>query len=141
MAISLVRFEKDGATKWGVVSGSRASPLEGDYPTTAGLIDRGKAYWLAAKEQVPAVSLDTIKILSPAPAPCRIYCRGANYHQHMIEFGMNPDEKVFNMFFTKSDASIASARGAVTRPEHVRCSTTRSSSRSSSVARSTNRRR
>ena len=37
----------------------------------------------------------------------------------MIESGMDPDAKLFNMFFTKSDASIASARDRVKRPKHV----------------------
>ena len=37
----------------------------------------------------------------------------------MIESGMDPDAKRFNMFFTKSDASVASARGVAVRPKHV----------------------
>ena len=37
----------------------------------------------------------------------------------MIESGLDPDAKLFNMFFTKSDASVASAREAVARPRHV----------------------
>ncbi len=51
--------------------------------------------------------------------PCRVYCQGANYRQHMIESGMDPDAKPFNMFFTKSDASVASAKGTVKPPKHV----------------------
>ena len=35
------------------------------------------------------------------------------------ESGMDPDAKAFNMFFTKTDASISPAIGAVQRPEHV----------------------
>ena len=119
MATNLVRFEKDGAAKWGVVAGSSVSPLEGDYPSTAALIERGEADWRSAKKRPPTASLDTMRILSPVTAPCRIYCQGANYRQHMIESGMDPDAKLFNMFFTKSDASIASAQGVVTRPKHV----------------------
>ena len=119
MAINLARFELDGVPRWGVVADSGVSLLAGDYPTTAALIECGEADWLAAKEQPATISLDTTRILSPVTAPCRIYCQGANYRQHMIESGMNPDEKVFNMFFTKSDASIASAQGVVTRPKHV----------------------
>ena len=37
----------------------------------------------------------------------------------MIESGLDPDAKSFNMFFTKSDASIAPAIGTVRRPPHV----------------------
>ena len=38
----------------------------------------------------------------------------------MIESELDPDEKSFNMFFTKADASIASAREDVARPAHVK---------------------
>ncbi len=119
MAINLVRFELDGVPRWGVVADASLSPLAGDYPTTAALIECGEADWLAAKSKTATLSLDSVKILPPVTAPCRIYCQGANYRQHMIESGMDPDAKLFNMFFTKSDASLASAREAVARPRHV----------------------
>jgi 2-keto-4-pentenoate hydratase/2-oxohepta-3-ene-1,7-dioic acid hydratase in catechol pathway len=119
MATNLVRFDMSGGARWGVVNGSGISPLAGDYPTTAALIERGQADWLAARATSASLSLDQTKVLSPVTTPCRIYCQGANYHQHMIESGINPDGKLFNMFFTKSDASVASARDRVTRPKHV----------------------
>jgi 2-keto-4-pentenoate hydratase/2-oxohepta-3-ene-1,7-dioic acid hydratase in catechol pathway len=50
---------------------------------------------------------------------CRIFCQGANYRQHMIESGLDPGAKTFNMFFTKSDASVAPAVGILQRPAHV----------------------
>jgi 2-keto-4-pentenoate hydratase/2-oxohepta-3-ene-1,7-dioic acid hydratase in catechol pathway len=50
---------------------------------------------------------------------CRLYCQGAKCRQHMIESGMDPDAKLFNLFFTKADASVCSGREAVTRPAHV----------------------
>jgi 2-keto-4-pentenoate hydratase/2-oxohepta-3-ene-1,7-dioic acid hydratase in catechol pathway len=123
MATNLVRFELGGdlrgPARWGVVSGSGVSPLTGDYATTAALIERGQGDWLAARATAASVSLDKIKILSPVTTPCRIYCQGANYRRHMLESGMDPNAKLFNMFFTKSDASVASAHGRVTRPSHV----------------------
>ena len=119
MATNLVRFDLGGTPRWGVVSGSGVSPLAGDYPTTAALIEHGKADWRVAQKQAASLALDSIKILSPVTTPARIYCQGANYRQHMIESGMDPDAKLFNMFFTKSDASIASARDHVKRPKHV----------------------
>ena len=57
--------------------------------------------------------------MSPVTAPCRLLCQGANYRQHMIESGLNPDEKVFNMFFEKADCSVSPPLGSVTRPGHV----------------------
>jgi 2-keto-4-pentenoate hydratase/2-oxohepta-3-ene-1,7-dioic acid hydratase in catechol pathway len=123
MATNLVRFELGGdlgrPARWGVVSEAGVSPLAEDYPSTAALIERGHDDWLAARAKAASVSLDQIKILSPVTTPCRIYCQGANYRRHMLESGMDPDAKLFNMFFTKSDASVASAHGRVTRPSHV----------------------
>ena len=37
----------------------------------------------------------------------------------MIESGLDPDAKTFNMFFTKSDASVGPPVGTVQRPAHV----------------------
>jgi 2-keto-4-pentenoate hydratase/2-oxohepta-3-ene-1,7-dioic acid hydratase in catechol pathway len=93
--------------------------LNGDYPTTAALIERGERDWRAARKAPASLPLDSLKILSPVTTPCRLYCQGANYRRHMIESGMNPDAKLFNMFFTKSDASVASANDMVVRPNHV----------------------
>jgi 2-keto-4-pentenoate hydratase/2-oxohepta-3-ene-1,7-dioic acid hydratase in catechol pathway len=120
MATNLARFEAGGERRWGVVTGSEIAPLSGDYPTTANLIERGEADWRAARERSERIAMDTANILSPVTAPCRLYCQGANYRRHMIESGMNPDEKLFNMFFTKADASVTSARDGVTRPAHVK---------------------
>ena len=45
MATNLVRFDMSGnpgqAGRWGVVSEAGVSPLAGDYPSTAALIERG----------------------------------------------------------------------------------------------------
>ena len=119
MAINLVRFSMDGAARWGVASESGIAPLDGDYPTTAALIEHGEADWRRASLREPVAQFGSIEILPPVTTPCRLYCQGANYRQHMIESGMDPDAKAFNMFFTKSDASVASAREAVSPPPHV----------------------
>ena len=119
MATNIARYETEGTAYWGVASASGISPLDGVYPTTAALIEQGEADWRAALGKAASVPIDSVKILSPITAPCRVYCQGANYRQHMIESGMDPDAKLFNMFFTKSDASIGPARGSVQRPKHV----------------------
>ncbi len=120
MPVNLVRFEKGSAAHWGVVLQDGVAPLLGDYPTTADLIERGEADWReATRRREPSVALDSLEILSPVTAPCRVFCQGANYRRHMIELGMDPDAKAFNMFFTKTDASISPAIGAVRRPDHV----------------------
>ena len=120
MAVNLVRYARNGATHWGVVSPTGISPLQGAYPTTAALIEGAEADWRAAQGLPATVPLASVEVLSPVTTPCRIYCQGANYRQHMIESGMDPDAKQFNMFFTKSDASVSSAIGTVRPPRHVR---------------------
>jgi 2-keto-4-pentenoate hydratase/2-oxohepta-3-ene-1,7-dioic acid hydratase in catechol pathway len=120
MATNLVRFASGGAARWGVVSGNRIAALNGDYPTTAALIERGESDWREAAKRPPSLSLESVDILPPVTAPCRLFCQGANYRQHMIESGMDPDAKAFNMFFTKSDASITSSSAVVHRPSHVK---------------------
>ena len=57
---------------------------------------------------------------SPVTAPARVICQGANYRQHMIESGVDPEAKRFNMFFEKSDAAIHGPVGSIVRPAHVR---------------------
>src|SRR5215472_7523511 len=119
MATNLVRFEVGNAPRWGVVSSSGIVPLSDSYATTSALIEHGESDWRAASAQSPSVPLGSVKILSPVTTPCRVFCQGANYRQHMLESGMDPDEKLFNMFFTKSDASIGSAHDVVRQPAHV----------------------
>ena len=120
MTTHLVRFAHGGRPRWGVVRSARIAPLEGDYPTTAALIERGEADWRAAAARVPTLDVGEVTPLSPVTAPARVICLGANYRQHMIESGLDPDAKRFNMFFEKSDASISAPVGSIVRPKHVR---------------------
>src|SRR3954471_9708348 len=119
MAINLVRYHLNAGPRWGVVQSSGVAPLSGEYPTTAALIERGEADWRAAAREAASIGFDSIELLSPVTTPCRVFCQGANYRRHMIESGMDPDAKTFNMFFTKSDASIAPPVGEVRAPQHV----------------------
>jgi len=119
MATNLVRFEHRGAVQWGVAIGAGIVPLAGAYPTTRDLIEEGEADWRHARNQPATLALADVALLSPVTAPARVLCQGANYRQHMIESGMDPDAKAFNMFFEKSDASISPPVGEVVRPAHV----------------------
>lgn len=119
MATNLVRFARQGQTAWGVARQDGIVPLSGTYATTADLIAGGEADWRAARTQAPAIAFADVTLLSPVTAPARLLCQGANYRQHMIESGMNPDEKVFNMFFEKSDCTLNDPHGKVQRPAHV----------------------
>jgi len=119
MATNLVRYRHHGDTRWGVAVAAGIAPLADAYATTAELIARGEADWRRAARAQPSLSLQDVEVVSPVTTPCRLLCQGANYRQHMIESGMNPDEKVFNMFFEKADCSVSPPHGSVTRPAHV----------------------
>ena len=120
MAINLVRAAQGGDRFWGVVVPGGIAVLPTRFPTTAALIGGGEAEWRAAAGRGPGKRVGDVTPPSPGTAPSRVICQGANYRQHMIESGLNPDEKTFNMFFEKSDASVAPPVGEVVRPPHVR---------------------
>jgi 2-keto-4-pentenoate hydratase/2-oxohepta-3-ene-1,7-dioic acid hydratase in catechol pathway len=119
MAINLIRYRQRDAIRWGVALAGGIVPLSGDYATTADLIARGESDWRTAASGLAALRLQDVEMLSPVTAPCRLLCQGANYRQHMLESGMNPDDKVFNMFFEKADCSVSPPHGSVKRPDHV----------------------
>ena len=119
MATNLIRYRHNDRIQWGVAVASGIAPLALDYATTAELIERGEGDWRSAARAKATLSLDDVELLSPVTTPCRLLCQGANYRQHMIESGLNPDEKVFNMFFEKADCSVNAPRGSVVRPTHV----------------------
>jgi 2-keto-4-pentenoate hydratase/2-oxohepta-3-ene-1,7-dioic acid hydratase in catechol pathway/catechol 2,3-dioxygenase-like lactoylglutathione lyase family enzyme len=119
MAANLVRYLENGAEHWGVAHGDGITPLAGQYTSTADLIRHGETDWRAAASRSATLPLADVELLAPVTIPARLVCQGANYRQHMIESGMNPDEKTFNMFFEKADCTINQPRGTVTRPAHV----------------------
>jgi 2-keto-4-pentenoate hydratase/2-oxohepta-3-ene-1,7-dioic acid hydratase in catechol pathway len=120
MATQIARLAQSGYAVWAVVVEGGFAVLPTRFATTAALIEQGEVEWRAARTRKPDIALGEARFLSPVTAPCRVICQGANYRQHMIESGMNPDAKNFNMFFEKSDASIAPPVGEVFRPAHVR---------------------
>jgi 2-keto-4-pentenoate hydratase/2-oxohepta-3-ene-1,7-dioic acid hydratase in catechol pathway len=119
MAVNIVHAVQGDDRFWGVVVPGGIAALPTRFPTTAALIAEGRAEVLAAAGRAPDFGATEVTLLSPVTAPCRVICQGANYRQHMIESGLNPDEKTFNMFFEKSDASVAPPVGEVVRPNHV----------------------
>ncbi|MEH3117068.1 MAG: fumarylacetoacetate hydrolase family protein [Methylorubrum populi] len=120
MAINVLRYRHGPDVHWGVVRADGIVPLDGRYATTGDLAREGREDIRAAVARPALLSCDAVETLSPVTAPARILCQGANYRQHMIESGMDPDEKTFNMFFEKSDCTLNDPFGTVRRPAHVR---------------------
>ncbi|OBK32439.1 fumarylacetoacetate hydrolase [Mycobacterium sp. 1165196.3] len=119
MVVHLVRYRDNGNVYWGVITGDVVSPLAGQYDSTADLIERGESDWRVAAAAPAEVVLPDVELLSPVTTPCRVMCQGANYRQHAIESGMDPDNRAFNLFFDKTDASVTGPHDRVIRPAHV----------------------
>ncbi|TGN20200.1 fumarylacetoacetate hydrolase family protein [Leptospira idonii] len=118
MAKNYIRFSKSKSVDWGEIKEGNVFPLGlGDLSTKDFLASLQRARRPKPSKSVP---LDKLNVLSPITAPCQIICQGANYKQHLIESGLDPNSKSFNLFFTKSDASLTSAFGEIIRPKHVK---------------------
>jgi len=119
MTLNVLHYQYQGRAEWGVVRDGKITPVPGAFATTADFI-RGNA--IEALKALRGATLDEADVewLSPVTRNQQFVCQGANYRQHMIESGMNPDDKTFNMIFTKASSCIVAADSALVRPSHVR---------------------
>jgi 2,4-didehydro-3-deoxy-L-rhamnonate hydrolase len=118
MSINIVRFEHQDRAQWGVVRDSRITPVPGTYATTGEFIRNTSLDELAALGG-DTLDLSAVKLLSPVTQNQQFVCQGANYRQHMIESGMDPDVKSYNMIFTKAPGCIVPADSEVVKPRVV----------------------
>jgi 2,4-diketo-3-deoxy-L-fuconate hydrolase len=114
--MNVVRFQHRDRTRWGVLQNGRISPVTGDFATTGDFVSRAKLDALESE----TIDARDVAILSPVTRNQRFVCQGANYRQHMIESGVDPDEKTFNMIFTKAPSCIVPADSDVVQPKGVR---------------------
>ncbi|RKU03537.1 fumarylacetoacetate hydrolase [Burkholderia sp. Nafp2/4-1b] len=119
MALHVLHFRHQGRAQWGVVVNNRITPIPGDYATTGEFVRAHEVAELATLAGETIAESD-VEWLSPVTRNQRFVCQGANYRQHMIESGMNPDAKTFNMIFTKATSCIVPANSDVIRPRHVK---------------------
>lgn len=119
MPINIARFEYDSEIMWGVVKDDGIVPIPTRFATTGDLI-AGKSIKSLKQITGAALSPDSVKLLSPVTRNQQFVCQGANYRQHMIESGVDPDTKHFNMIFTKAQSCIVAADNPVIIPSHVR---------------------
>jgi len=124
MAVHIVRYRAQSSTRWGVVRAGKIHPLAIDSPCTADLITDHRTELLASADALaseePPVAFEDAELLSPVTNPRRVLCQGANYRQHIIDSGGNPDDHNFNMFFNKSTAAVCGPRDALVKPSHVK---------------------
>jgi len=63
--------------------------------------------------------LESLDLVSPITAPCRVVAQMTNFVSHVRDAGMNPDTVPLT-FFRKSSGSISGPYDDVVRPAHVR---------------------
>lgn len=118
MILNIVRYQSDEAIAWGVLRGDEITPVPGEFPTTGDFIQNTTLEELNALHGATK-KLQEVKLLSPVTRNQQFVCQGANYRQHMIESGMDPDVKDFNMIFTKAQSCIVAADSDVIKPRIV----------------------
>lgn len=118
--LQVARYKLDGRTQWGLLDGKSCIPLEGEYTTTGQLLTNGQDDIANAKSSGrPGVALASVELLSPISSNQQVLCQGANYRDHIIEAGMDPDSKSFNMFFRKASSCLCGPNDAIQKPSHV----------------------
>jgi len=118
MALNVIHFKHQGRARWGVARAGAITPVDGDFPTTADFIGANSVESLSSLS-APTLPEAEIELLSPVTPNQQFICQGANYRQHMIESGMDPDAKKFNMIFTKAPGCIVAADSPLIKPRHV----------------------
>ena len=119
MIVHIVRYRYEDKIRWGVVRGAAVTPVPGEFTTTGDFVRRTSLPQLHALSG-PTVELASLQLLSPVTRNQQFVCQGANYRRHMMESGLDPDAKSFNMIFTKASSCIVAADSDVVRPTRVR---------------------
>jgi len=119
MALHVLHYLHDGRAQWGVVAHGAITPIPGEFKSTAEFIEANPVERLLMLG-APTILESKVQWLSPVTANQQFICQGANYREHMIESGMDPDVKKFNMIFTKATSCIVPANSHVVKPSEVR---------------------
>lgn len=114
MTVSILRT----ADSWYVQTGTTAARINTSATTTGELLADRKAIDAAAGAQ-DAVAVDTLQLISPVSAPCRVVAQMTNYASHVTDSGMNP-KTVPLTFFRKASGSINGPTDDIVKPSHVR---------------------
>ncbi|MBG9985094.1 fumarylacetoacetate hydrolase family protein [Aerococcaceae bacterium DSM 111022] len=121
MGIKVVRYEKDNATKWGVLVDETIRVISQEFETLKELLKNREVVTQTANDDAAeTVSLEEVELLSPVTRPAQIVCQGANYGDHRAESGLDAQKPGFNTIFIKFDRSITGPTGDVIKPDFVK---------------------
>jgi 2-keto-4-pentenoate hydratase/2-oxohepta-3-ene-1,7-dioic acid hydratase in catechol pathway len=73
----------------------------------------------AAAHSTDTVPVDTLKLISPVTAPCRVVAQMTNFASHVKDAGMDP-KSIPLTFFRKTSGSISGPFDDIVKPKHVK---------------------
>ena len=114
MTISVLRT----VDAWWVQTPTGAAKIETSATTTGELL-ADRAAIEAAAHNGTIVALDSLELVSPVTAPCRVVAQMTNFVSHVEDAGMNP-KTIPLTFFRKASASISGPYDDIVKPDHVR---------------------
>src|SRR5690349_21052494 len=106
------------ADAWYVATPNGAVKIATKAGTTAQLL-RDREAIAAAAVMSDTVPVDSLALVSPVTAPCRVVAQMTNFASHTNDAGLNPDTVPLT-FFRKSSGSISGPFDDLLRPAHVR---------------------
>jgi 2-keto-4-pentenoate hydratase/2-oxohepta-3-ene-1,7-dioic acid hydratase in catechol pathway len=106
------------ADAWYVATPDGAVKIATKAGTTAQLL-RDREAISAAAVSSDTVPVDSLALVSPVTAPCRVVAQMTNFASHAKDAGLNPDTVPLT-FFRKSSGSISGPVDEVVKPAHVR---------------------
>lgn len=123
MGYALVRFDFRGMPGlWGLRTSHGVIPLSKHFDSLRdllaedwrGLLDRVRDH------RADAIPEAEVRFVSPVTQEAQIFCQGKNYLAHLKETGVKPENKEFNLIFTKASSTLAPPLGDLVRPPKVR---------------------
>ncbi|AMY22523.1 fumarylacetoacetate hydrolase family protein [Rhodococcoides fascians] len=114
MSIAVLRT----ADAWWVETPAGASRIDTSATTTAELF-ADRAAVDAARTGTDVVAVETLSLVSPVTAPCRVVANMTNFVSHVKDSGMNPDTVPLT-FFRKTSGSISGPTDDIVKPTHVK---------------------
>lgn len=106
------------ADAWWVATPAGAARIATEARTTAELL-ADQAVITAAGASSETVPVESLALVTPVTAPCRVLAQATNFASHVKDVGMNP-QQIPLTFFRKASGSIAGPYDDVIRPAHVR---------------------
>ncbi|WP_319451059.1 MULTISPECIES: fumarylacetoacetate hydrolase family protein [unclassified Mycobacterium] len=106
------------ADAWYVVTDTGAAQIDTAASTTGELLEDRPAIGAAAASGGTVV-VETLDLVSPVTAPCRVVAQMTNFVSHVKDAGLDPDTIPLT-FFRKASGSINGPVDDIVKPAHVR---------------------